>query len=433
MTELLSSVPVLYKVIFSLLLILVSSRFFKSILIPLFLGTAALAIGIGHSPEALLKIFSKCTFSLNTLFLFIVFFEIECLSIQMSESGTMKSMVAVVKAHLNRRKAMAVLPAIIGFLPMPGGALFSAPLVDDCDENREFDPILKAKINYWFRHIWEYWWPMFPGVLLAIELSRLEAWQFMLLQLPMSIFAVAIGYFFLLRRISGDRGDENVRFDLATFFSVLKLASPVITAMLVYGLIRFFIPSISSLNKYLPMCIGIFLAILLLQFLHPIDQKKWRRILCHKPIYIMILLVYAVLLYGALIEGNLPDGTPLVEKIGVEIVSFGIPKTALLVLIPFICGVSTGIAIGFVGASFPIVMGLIGENPSFATLLSTTFLAFGSGYVGMIVSPVHVCLIVTNEHFKTELMDSIKKLLLPSAVLFLLNLSCYLLMKALMR
>jgi hypothetical protein len=92
---------------------------------------------------------------------------------------------------------------------------------------------------------------------------------------------------------------------------------------------------------------------------------------------------------------------------------------------------ATGLAIGFVGPSFPIVIGLIAgvTGTGLGTLLSTTVLAYGSGYIGMMLSPVHVCLIVTNEHFRTQLMNSIARLLAPACVLFIFIFLYHLLIK----
>ena len=47
-------------------------------------------------------------------------------------------------------------------------------------------------------------------------------------------------------------------------------------------------------------------------------------------------------------------------------------------------------------------------------MLAATALAFGFGYMGMMLSPVHVCLIVTNEHFQTRLPHSLRGLLAPA-------------------
>jgi hypothetical protein len=86
-------------------------------------------------------------------------------------------------------------------------------------------------------------------------------------------------------------------------------------------------------------------------------------------------------------------------------------------VIPFICGFTMGLAIGFVGASFPIVFSLLGPDPTLGATLSTTVLAFSFGYMGMMLSPIHICLIVTNEHFRTCLIGSLRRLVAPAAII----------------
>ncbi|HOF90144.1 MAG TPA: DUF401 family protein, partial [Armatimonadota bacterium] len=58
----------------------------------------------------------------------------------------------------------------------------------------------------------------------------------------------------------------------------------------------------------------------------------------------------------------------------------------------------------------------LGPDPAFGALLSTAALAYGFGYLGMMLSPVHVCLLVTNEHFNTRLHRTLPPLLGPAAV-----------------
>ncbi len=50
------------------------------------------------------------------------------------------------------------------------GALFSAPLVENVIGEDKISAERKAMINHWFRHLWEYWWPLYPGFVLAVEL-----------------------------------------------------------------------------------------------------------------------------------------------------------------------------------------------------------------------------------------------------------------------
>ena len=73
-----------------------------------------------------------------------------------------------------------------------------------------------------------------------------------------------------------------------------------------------------------------------------------------------------------------------------------------------------GINVGTIGASFPVVMTLLGASPPLALLLPTTVLAYAAGFMGQMLSPVHV----TNQYFKTPLLRSLAGLILP--VLFVL-------------
>ena len=79
-------------------------------------------------------------------------------------------------------------------------------------------------------------------------------------------------------------------------------------------------------------------------------------------------------------------------------------------IIPFIAGLTTGIALGMVGASFPIIVQLAGAEPTTTALLSIAILGYASGHVGQLVSPVHVCLLVTNKYFATSVVRSLRGL-----------------------
>ncbi|MDH3391199.1 MAG: DUF401 family protein, partial [Desulfobulbaceae bacterium] len=95
--------------------------------------------------------------------------------------------------------SLVLIPAAIGMVPMPGGALFSAPLVGRTAENSSNSPEWKAAVNYWFRHILEYWWPLYPVVIVTLSIFTLQTWKFMLLQIPFTFVSLGAGYFFLIR------------------------------------------------------------------------------------------------------------------------------------------------------------------------------------------------------------------------------------------
>ena len=128
------AIPVLIKILVSLSVILVVNKLIKNLAISILAGTAAIALWSGHSINTIGSISWNEFYSLDNAMLSAIIFLVIWLSSQMARAGVMGDLVKTVKAKISVKGSIAVLPAIIGLLPMPGGAIFSAPLVDDCDE-----------------------------------------------------------------------------------------------------------------------------------------------------------------------------------------------------------------------------------------------------------------------------------------------------------
>jgi integral membrane protein (TIGR00529 family) len=424
------SLPIIVKVLGSLAVILILSRFFKKLYLPILLGSVMLAVWCGFTVTGMVNVIQLRLLDMNNLFLLLTISQIITLSNQMSKTGVMKELVVIIRRHISQRAAMAVLPAIIGFLPMPGGAIFSAPLVDDCDQQQNIDPMIKTKINYWFRHIWEYWWPLYPGVLLAIEISGLSTWQFMLIQLPFCIFAIFCGYIFLLRRIpTKEKNKTGKKQQLTDYYILFKLLAPIFTVIIVAIVVKMIYPRMLDISRFMPIAIGLCCAVALLQWQRPLSLKIWSKMIFTKALISLLLVVVSIRFYGAFISADLPNGASLVETMRQELCDLGIPVVLIIMMIPFITGFTTGIAIGFVGASFPIVFSLLGTDPQLSELLAANVLAFGFGYMGMILSPVHVCLIVSNQHFKTAIAGSLRGLMKPAIIMLCFTFIYYVLIK----
>lgn len=429
----LTGIPWIIKILGTLTLILVLNRLLKNLIVSVFIGILTLAILSGHPLTAALNIAWTRFSSVDNIFLLIVIFQVICLSEQMSKTGTMKDLVQTVQGRLTKRGAIAALPALIGFLPMPGGALFSAPLVDDCDPSGNISPQLKTKINYWFRHVWEYWWPLYSGVLLAMDITGLKVWEFMLFGVPLSCFACLAGYLFFLKKIKNNPpvpspGRERPNPGRQSFF---RLVLPIIVVIIVYLFFQIVFPGIAGLNRYLPLFLGLIGAMLILQIQRPLPWHLWKNFLRQKKTFTLLGLVAMIQIYGAFIEARLPDGTLLAGRIHSELDAFGIPPVVLIMIIPFISALASGLAIGFVGASFPVILSLLGENPEFNTVLSTTALAYSFGFSGMILSPVHICLIVTNEYFHTRMFPTLRRLLAPLSLTLIGGILVYLFLRTL--
>jgi hypothetical protein len=431
MIDTLTTLPMMVKVLASLGLILACNRLVGNLAVSVFLGAASLAAFSGRTGAASAQIATGRLLSPDHGYLMLVVLLVIGLSNQMSEAGVMRDLVEVIRRRLGRRHAMAALPALIGFLPMPGGAVFSAPLVEGCDAAGTTAAIDKTRVNYWFRHVWEFWWPLYPGVLLAMHLTGVDVWQFMLLGLPLTAAAVASGYIFVLRGVAREiPGAPDAAPSGAP--SAARLLSPIFTVVggyalfrLAFGAARLVRPDLPGVNRYVPMLFGVLLAMLVLDRWRPLSRSAWRRIVLSKKTLGMVLVIAAVQVYGAFVDAPLPGGGNPVVLMHAEMERWGIPVVAMVMLLPFIGGLTTGVAIGFVGVSFPVVVSLMGVDPPLRTVLAFTVLAYACGHMGQMLSPVHICLVVTNEHFKTGLMHSLRGLLAPAAVVILTALAIH--------
>jgi hypothetical protein len=139
----------------------------------------------------------------------------------------------------------------------------------------------------------------------------------------------------------------------------------------------------------------------------------------------LILLVTLILVYGSFISARLPDGSMLVTQMRSELAYIGIPLFFIIILIPFYADLLRALPSVLLGPAFPIVLSLIGLEPTAGELLATTVLAYGAGYTGMILSPVHICLIVTNEHFQTSIGSSLLRLMKPAMAILAASIVMY--------
>ncbi len=134
-----------------------------SVLMGLFFGLRPLSVGIAMVQSIIYP---------KTLSLAIIVSLILILSNSLEQAGQMQRLLENFKGLISNPKInLVIFPALIGLLPMPGGAIFSAPMVKDLGAGINLSKSKLSYINYWFRHVWEYSWPLYPGILLATILA----------------------------------------------------------------------------------------------------------------------------------------------------------------------------------------------------------------------------------------------------------------------
>ncbi len=393
--------------------------------LPLWLSVVLSAVGLSAWTGAGLQAFQHQITSIlspESLLLLLVILLLLFFTESLGVSGRISQTIETLRARLRKpRVLLAGLPALIGLLPMPGGALVSAPLVASVDADNGVSGLQKTAINYWFRHIWEYWWPLYPGVVLAIEYSRLPMATFYAIEMPLTLASILGGTFFILRSARvGETKDDGHRPRLRTAAPALIPIALLVTISVAGSLVLNTAGLSRTTANLSAMLIGLAAALFLVFLRSPGALPKSARMLRSRKIWSLLLVVLGVRMFSAALKTPLSNGeATLASLMGDELVALGIPLIAVMMVLPFIAGFVTGVAVGFVGISFPLVFGLLGENASLSVLASTTVLAYGAGYVGMMLSPIHICFVVTNEYFKSRLVHAYRYTLGPSVVVLL--------------
>jgi integral membrane protein (TIGR00529 family) len=323
--------------------------------------------------------FIKASTDITSLNLIIVLYLIRVFENIMRKRGIMKEMMDSFRGmFINRKVLMASMPALIGLLPSMGGALFSAPMVDEASSGTKISPEKKAFINYLFRHPWEFILPLYPGLLLASAITAYPIRDLILLNLPYALCLIAGGVIWGLAGINREK--EGIR--SVTVKGLLSFLPLFLIIIMVMGF---------HINLTISMG-AVVLGLLLILRYTPGNTLKT----LHKSISVEIItIILGVMTFKAVLEQS-----GAVTNISSFLSETGIPILPVLFIIPFISGLLTGLTIGFVGSTFPIILGLEG-----AQNLSAISFAFASGYVGVLLSPVHLCLILTKEYFKAALPE----------------------------
>jgi len=103
-----------------------------------------------------------------------------------------------------------------------------------------------------------------------------------------------------------------------------------------------------------------------------------------------------------------------VESLPQVFSQWNLPLEVVFFALPFSVGVLTGLATAYVGATYPLLMAMFAKGSVDVPLLA---FAFASGYAGVLLSPMHLCLILTKDYYRAELGKVYRLLLLPTLLL----------------
>ena len=83
--------------------------------------------------------------------------------------------------------------------PCPAARCSPRPWSRTCPRTWSVPPEHLAALNYWYRHVWEFCWPLYPGIILAASLADMEVIRLLLYACPGSLILLLTGWIFLLQ------------------------------------------------------------------------------------------------------------------------------------------------------------------------------------------------------------------------------------------
>lgn len=394
----------LVKIAVIFILVLGASRYFKLKLWPcLIVGGSLMGMVFGMAPAGIFKTFVRTTSDAKTIEILFILYSIAVLEYTLRITGMLnKLIINLKKVFRDDRLVLGLLPAFLGFLPSPGGALFSAPLVDEASKNLEISNEKKSFINFWFRHVWETVFPLFPGLILAAAMSKLPLYDLIFHMAPASLVCIAAGCLIVFTKKLQKKHDAAI--DI-----IIKVNAAVIID-LVLNLLPILIIIFGALFLKINILALIATAIVWTFIQTGTKFREIKKIFADTLYSQNLMLIVAIMMFAGILEDSGAS-----KAIPETFAEMNIPVYFIFIAMPLSLGILTGINTAFVGLSFPILAGLAG-----GLNVNNVSLAYLSGMAGVMLSPLHLCLILTLNYFKADPVKFYKLMLFPASILIIL-------------
>ena len=338
--------------------------------------------------------------SARTYDLILALYFVMCLEIELRTGGVLDGMVRALHHLLRSPKlTLAIMPAFLGLLPSLGGARFSAPIVEGAAKNLGLTAEHKANINFWFRHIFEFSSPIIPGMLMACSIANIPFSQLLRHLAWVTPLFFAIGWFVLMRPLKlpaeSKDGGGFAEHKQDYIHLLLALAPVAVNFILIVSF---------NFSAAAAMALVAVTLIFVLRFSnHVINIKQVFTGACDLKMLMSILCIFYFI--------QILTDTKVLYAIVSEFQKSPLPQPVIVAAVSFIIGVLTGMSQGHVAIVMPIIAAMA---PGDLTLAG---IAMVFGVAGQMLTPTHMCLIVTLDYFKADYFKCLRTLCVMSALL----------------
>lgn len=397
------------KLFVVLLLILIFLKLKIALWLNLLINSLLIGLMFKLKMVQILVIYRDVAKNFRTIELLTIIVMVYCLSIIMEKLNKYEGMVnSLQKIIPDYRFAMIFLSSFIALLPIQGGAIFSAPMVKTLGERNNNDSEKNMFVNYWFRHIWEFIWPLYPEIILYASLLKISVKGLIAILFPLAIIAFLIGFIWVYKNLFFEpftKKDKQINFK-STLKDFVQTTWPI---LLVVSLVLVFNAS---------LMLSLFIVLIMLFFFYADVRKQIGSILNDvlKTSYKTLLLIYSILIFQGILEYS-----EIIEILPEFFIVKNFSINAVLILIPILVTFFTGSIFACVGICVPIFLGFL-VNPNGTINISQVILLYLSGFIGMMVTPIHLCLAITKDFFNIRISNFYYTLVLNISIFYGLSL-----------
>lgn len=276
----------------------------------------------------------------------------------------------------NKKNILMIIPAFIGLLVIPGGALLSAPFINDLGKDLKLSSARRAAINLVFRHIAMFIMPYSTGLLIvASSFPNLSIMRIISLNIVFIGLVIVVGYFLYIRDINVEI--PSVRDNLGkNLLEIIILTSPI------------YIPVIINLATGLPFYITLLFSILIVYFLS--DKKNFVKNFINSVGWNTVLTVVAILIIKEII-------LRMDSLLFIFNNMFNTNTSIIYTLFIFLmASIFFGFITGNQGAALAIILPMIAQlDVEINMLYVYIYFAYCSAFMGYFFSPLHLCQVFT--------------------------------------
>jgi len=334
----------------------------------------------------------------DTLNLALAVFLVLLLAELLHRTRSMEAMVQSLQELVpDSRLLVALLPMLIGLMPMLGGAMFSAPMVNEIGTRLKLNADRKTFINYWFRHTMEYVFPLYSSLLMISALVGISVYDFIRVSWPLTFVAIAGGVVWGLVGIPRQQHASNGKSKGRVWKELFASTWPLLLVILTVVILQ---------TAMIPTLLVV-VALVLLS--HRIGPRQWRDVLTRSFPVPTFSAIFGVMIFKRVLED-----AGAIQTIPQTLSALGLPALLVAFLIPMLIGLLTGVAAATSALSVPLVLPLL--TAAGLDTASAGVWLFVGGFSGVLLSPMHLCLSLTRAYFKAN-WGGLYKAIVPSVAL----------------